>query len=1384
MKKKIFKIFIVFSVLLCINNVSARECLVIVPQDQAYAGEYHMTAWARDDWEAIYIKSTETYKTPAEALKACKNRSDVRAGTATCSSSTWINKEYPDDDDTYTCKNMTFDSQEECKKASYTTNDKCVSEGKTSGECVISADNKYYCKIDGVIDNNSGYTKEIVCKNACVKQTYKCSISGGSYESSSCNGKCKGERRYTCGDNSSYCKKNKVDPVTTYGYSYSTQESIDNANSKITNVSKTPLKVFKYMTVDNGLFRDDVYCLQPGKASPGYNNTYCLNEEFDLGKCKKENHYFCGLADILYQTVEEDGTYSDGSTKFRSNGQYDFASITVALRMWVAYAAKGQLALGEGDIITGIEDADSQYISNTNVYLNTAQQAAKGYLGVSDCGSVSQGVLCGDTYTSYIKAIQLFKHALDANGEYEFVKYETSAAGEPEIKHSTDSSGSSVTVTVTVDIPEEYQEKMVECSKQEILNKNSQCKLYAILKDSNGNNKNSAIVDASCGKETCEFTIQALKKQCSVTGGQTSTSSGNTKYTMEVSLKGYTRGGYVRQYVNKAGANATQVMITFAFYEKEQEIANPNSTNNPTASPAVYKHEIIIPCYCDPSKFCDDFRARGDMKDSCDGYGNLDVGTYDSYEKSTYEDPYMNCILNACDASKKEEFKYTDEVGANKKVCNIYCRKELTFYLANKTKVYAGMQFDYDIGPIVLANESDVNNILTTDHKLTSIVLQKRQCTSEIYYDKKNEDGQTWLQQYSAAVSKMLDAWTEWKDWEVLYDWEKKNGGPYEYHSVIKHSYEGATTCGSTSCRKYETCGSKTVYMWPKITVSDPVSGAYRIFDNYSSNKLPYTTNKSSCSTTPNSSSGEVKCTLTSGTKRTNYYDGEGNDGVGCGGTCCTTSCIKSYTCSCGDTAYNSATDTWYDPYNCGCVYLQSLSDSCTNGYNGTNNTLKDEEETAYRNWLSAVQAVEQLYYDLENCNFYVNSGFDEIFGSTYYSDLKAKYHSPGVSPNKSRNGSIKEYLLSLTNCNNPEDCVSLVLGYDDDYGEETKFDKNIGNVNSDLNKNYYCKNTNDNNPNCYKYIPDTEVEVEQGNSKANHTRITCNGEVGTNAKCENTKTVSLPTNDFATFITVTEADFWQPKKYSTSVFTGLVTEGTSAGASNSTPLGNEVFPVSNKSKKDASGRDIGSTGSYDVKHHYTKLGLTLSDKFEYDYACSYDVYNTTKYYDCETNESDGTTNLNKCKNPCYNLVDGVPVIDDSCDIWTPRDDDSKTYGFIYRNVDVGNLFPGQSIRDTGINWSSKQDVIDDIQATASKIYVTDDYLEYRYVLTPNNIKEIREYNKNQNPNGGYLNETLINCTLEDDSGGLKAFTNCKSTFLKEIKEGRFGNIAVSGSKS
>lgn len=1360
MKKKFLKVLIVFSFLFCLSNVEANECVTIstttvngaakgMVVGQAYSDYYVRTEWTKYV-EGTTQKSTVTYATYALAKQKCQERAGVKKGTEKCVGTYVVYGKK------YTCGSQTFSTKAACQRASYSTGNYCKQ--TASGSCTKRSGwhpiSPYECSINKNITGSQSS-----CNSKCKR--YTCSSTGGTYYASNCNNNCKATTK-SCASNSSYCKEQKNYSSTRYGYTYRTVTATSGSTAKLQS-GFINVSAYEYKT-DGG---DKTYCIQPGQRGPG-GNTYCLNMDFDLHRCKTENHYFCGFAEILYQTVKEDGTYSDGSVKFVDNGKYSYGAITTALRMWVAYAAKGKVTLSDGEMISGNGEAEEDYVTNTNVYSVTANAVKnRGYNGTSCVTGLEKGLLCtgSNGASEYKKAIELFRAALDAKRE--FIKYESSETSDPEISHVANSEGGTTKITITTKIPETFQEKMVDCTKAELLDKKSGCKVYVEIKDKNGKVVNGQIEDAKCeGKESCEFVIKAQRKECSVSGG----SNTEDKYTFNLSLKGYVRGGYVRQYINEQGAGTSQIMLTFAFNEKRNEVEGSNGVPN---TDAPFTYTFSVPCYCDPTKYCDDFKARGNLKSTCEGYGTLGAGAYDTYDKSTYEDPYMNCILNACDPNKKEEFSYTKETGANSKVCNIYCRKELTFYLANKTKVYAGMQFSYDIASKVLQGEGDIEKVLTTDHKLTSIVLQKRQCTSEIYYNKKNADGKTWIEQYDTAVKKMISLYNEWKKIEVLYDWEVDNGGPHVITACAKNSYQ-AGGCGDTGCTPITNdCGEKTIYTWPSYGYSCNSSGS----DTITSKSKSYNTWKINSSCKSNSN-GEVTCANSkSGTPSNTLQTGTPNVGVS---YCSSTYCCDGYYYTTTNSKGESVTK-----YRC--TARTRSSRYCTDGTNQSNATLQDEENTAWLNFKSAVKEVEQLYYDLQNCNFYVDSSENRAKFSEkinyYYTDLKGKHH-PGdttVSPSKTVGGSIKDYLLEQAYCKTKEECVSLVLGYEDDYGVETEFSSNVGNVDSRLNNNYYCKNNGDKTK-CYEYKQDEEVEIENTNKATKHDRIVCSG-VGTSATCKSVD-IYLPTNDYATFITVTEADFWQPKSYKTSVYTGVVSEDDgSTDAGNSTPLGKEVFPVSNKSRKDDSGRDKGSTGSYNVNHKYSNLGLTTTEKFDYEYACSYDVYNTTKYYDCETNEN-GVTDLTKCKNPCYELKDGVPVITDSCDVWTPKDNNSKSYGFIYRNVDVGNLFPGKDIRDTGINWSSKTDVIDAIEKTADTIYTTDDYLEYRYVLTPSNIRQIREYNSSQNANGGYLNETLENCTMVDDDGGLKSFTECKSTFLSEIKAGRFGDIKVSGSKS
>ena len=64
-------------------------------------------------------------------------------------------------------------------------------------------------------------------------------------------------------------------------------------------------------------------------------------------------------------------------------------------------------------------------------------------------------------------------------------------------------------------------------------------------------------------------------------------------------------------------------------------------------------------------------------------------------------------------------------------------------------------------------------------------------------------------------------------------------------------------------------------------------------------------------------------------------------------------------------------------------------------------------------------------------------------------------------------------------------------------------------------------------------------------------------------------------------------------------------------------------------------------------------------------------------------------------------------------------------------------------------------------------MYTTDDYLEYSYTITPEAIKSIKDYNKQEESSGGYQNSTLYGC--ESSKTNASAFENCKSKFLEEI---------------
>lgn len=1251
-------------------------------------------------------------------------------------------------------------AQDACRRATGSSDpDACVYTMQTI---------KSKCTLDNVSnmipDQCRAHKATGTCRYDSQDRSYKCDMNGEHYESySQCVNYCES----SCNN---YCATDQVNTI----YKIGVKGGPSNYTGSFTDQLKDSI-VYEYK-LNTG---DRAYCIQPGRKGPT-GDLYCLNKEMNLKDCddKLQNHYYCGLAQILYYTMIPT-TDSNGKTTFTSNdAEYGFGAITAALRMWVSYYGSVK-----GNPISGIDgvgfEHEFDYFTNTKVYLSTAKAAAGGYTGEACWQAKSDsnlGVLCGNLSgnNNYLAAIPLFNKALAMFNGNSSEKFLDGMLGTSDDKFQIDASkrdngGAGMVAKWPTSFVEQYERETnttsyeIQCSLDQLLRKDSRCRMYVQVFYTGADgikrtvpSDSLSLVGGACSKEKCELEVGG-----SMTCSQTETTeSSMKKYTFEVTLKGYNSVGLIREYRHCTKPGVYQIMYTAAFEKAKSEESGPESSTEKKFEKSVYSD-----CPCNDDTKCTDFNPvsktlSGDLGQATCG------NNYDSYDTFDKSDPYMNCILHPCKESDKLQFRKTEEVGANKNVCDVYCRREVVFYLANKKKVYAGMQFRYDIGPAVRSCEQTVTEIVRTDVALTSIVLQKQQCTSEIYYDTKNKYGnkKSWQEQYTDAVKRLIEAWNNWKEIETLYEWEHDvNGGSGWAQTVCaKQSYYQTGGCGGRCKPPVTDCPSYEIYMWPRMSYSCNSIGS----DSIGSQNLKYQTwrLKNKCT----ASDDGIVCPngiLRSGNTTSRV---EGTPNVGPGVTTCPSSQCCPHTGCAPKEGGGCEPYTYYDK-------TEYSDATCSSGNPPSKTSLLEEEKEAFKAYKSVLTEISQLVYDLQNCNFFVssdnsNEDFEKMKEIEDYKSFDAKFHQgdnnavSGV--NKAFGKSSKEYLLSKALCSDANsDCADLTVEYEDElYGKNVTIEKESKPVKSDLNKNYYCKNDNDNNPNCYKYVKgdDNEPDTKNGSSYADHDYLVCE-HTANRASCTE-KQISLPTNDYSTFITVTETVFWRSDKFSAGAYTGEVGEAGRDGLT--TPLGNEEYPVSNGLNTG------GKTGNYYVKQHIDNVKIVVDDNVSLDYTCSYDVYNTTNLYDCAVRTKDGQLDITACKNSCYKLVAGVPVIKESCSKFELKDSESKGYGFVYRNIDLNNLFPNE--RPIGINWSSDlgQNVTNEIEQKGTDLYIDENNIKYSFVLSPTAINRIREYNTQQEIMGvGYQDNSYLSCQLVNDASGLNGFYKCKSAFLEEISQ-------------
>lgn len=294
-----------------------------------------------------------------------------------------------------------------------------------------------------------------------------------------------------------------------------------------------------------------------------------------------------------------------------------------------------------------------------------------------------------------------------------------------------------------------------------------------------------------------------------------------------------------------------------------------------------------------------------------------------------------------------------------------------------------------------------------------------------------------------------------------------------------------------------------------------------------------------------------------------------------------------------------------------------------------------------------------------------------------------------------------------------------------------------------------YCKN------NCYKVNKTKDEE----SCKANLKNFT-------------TSRPSIGSNDviYSTLIIKVQNDYYVKNQFSYEPITGKVSMNN-----RKTKIPKYSYPVSIETE----------SGKYNINYKFTNISKDSSTGYNtFNFGCYYNVYNTTKKYDCDYT-SNGKIDLSKCSNACFEIDnEGNAVVDKNCINWKSKN--KYGLGITYRNVSLKNLFP--VARNSRNNWYYKEEVnnpfamkngiivnsekikvgtlIDKTEETGNNIY-NKDHLESSYYLSTETIKEIKKYNKD---NGNtYLNDTADKCIPVSRVGG-GTYYRCGSSFLNELK--------------
>ena len=382
---------------------------------------------------------------------------------------------------------------------------------------------------------------------------------------------------------------------------------------------------------------------------------------------------------------------------------------------------------------------------------------------------------------------------------------------------------------------------------------------------------------------------------------------------------------------------------------------------------------------------------------------------------------------------------------------------------------------------------------------------------------------------------------------------------------------------------------------------------------------------------------------------------------------------------------------------------------------------------TKYRNTEFRTEVLNQLVYDLYNCNLYdlTKKNMDEI-GIWKPGDYKIDYakklidkafnesNDYGIAKKSDNKDTISfdggATVVNYLDSNDgdprgtlgkeiPVESKSIIQGYGFTKNASGKYIK-------------YCSNGETADSRCLQYVSGKEdYSYTKGFSYKSETR--------------ETSKYTYPINNYALFEVKTEIGFYNGDIYQTFENTGNITINT--------------------------------------EH---KDMITLKP---YVYALSKYAYNECDGGECRVTQ---TINLSPFfrakKTDDYQTAIKNRTFTCSVKVY-PMSGDDPGVSMKYRNADPNALFPYELDEDTNWKTSAGIKAQEEIESTANMIETSDELIDYRITLSPEQIKAVKAYNEQEK--GNYINEKVYCSEKNIDLPTEDKYLGCTSNFLNRLRE-------------